>query len=54
MASGRLDLTGAEAVDQGDGEIAEGSAITVDLADGQFVFQTTQPETVPTLEPVAA
>jgi ATP-dependent Clp protease ATP-binding subunit ClpB len=36
------------------GEIAEGSAITVDVADGQFVFHTTQPEAVPTPEPVAA
>jgi ATP-dependent Clp protease ATP-binding subunit ClpB len=36
------------------GEIAEGSAITVDVADGQFVFHTTQPEAVPAPEPVAA
>ena len=36
------------------GEIAEGSAITVDVADGRFVFHTTQPATVPAAEPVAA
>ncbi len=36
------------------GEIAEGSAITVDLADGAFVFHTTQPEPVEIPEPVAA
>ncbi|MGI8687314.1 MAG: ATP-dependent Clp protease ATP-binding subunit, partial [Thermomicrobiales bacterium] len=34
------------------GEIAEGSAITVDMADGAFVFHTTQPEPQP--EPVEA
>jgi ATP-dependent Clp protease ATP-binding subunit ClpB len=36
------------------GEIAEGSAITVDLADGAFTFHTTQPETIEVPEPVAA
>ena len=36
------------------GEIAEGSAITVDVADGTFVFHTTQPEPVAIPEPVAA
>ncbi len=36
------------------GEIEEGSAITVDVADGQFVFHTTRPEAVPAPEPVAA
>jgi len=35
-----------------DGEIAEGSAITVDMADGAFGFHTTQPEPLP--EPIAA
>jgi ATP-dependent Clp protease ATP-binding subunit ClpA len=36
------------------GEIAEGSAITVDVTDGQFIFHTTQPEPVTEPEPVAA
>jgi len=34
------------------GEIEEGSAITVDVADGQFAFHTTHPEPLP--EPVEA
>jgi len=36
------------------GEIAEGSAITVDMADGAFVFHTTQPEPISVPEPIAA
>ncbi len=36
------------------GEIAEGSAITVDLEGGTFTFQTTQPEALPVAEPIAA
>jgi len=36
------------------GEIAEGSAITVHMADGAFVFHTTQPELVEIPESVAA
>ncbi|MDQ2783475.1 MAG: AAA family ATPase, partial [Chloroflexota bacterium] len=36
------------------GEIAEGGAITVDMADGAFVFHTTQPEPIEIPEPVAA
>jgi len=36
------------------GEIAEGSAITVDMADDAFVFHTTQPELVEVPEPIAA
>ncbi len=36
------------------GEIAEGGAITVDVADGAFIFPTTQPEPIAIPEPVAA
>jgi ATP-dependent Clp protease ATP-binding subunit ClpB len=36
------------------GEIEEGSAITVDVADGAFTFHTTQPELAPVAEPIAA
>ncbi len=36
------------------GEIEEGSAISVDVVDGQFAFHTTQPEPIEVAEPVAA
>ena len=36
------------------GEIAEGSAITVDMEGGQFVFHTTQSEPAPVEQPIAA